>query len=57
LLKINEESNHLWAGIVDPVNVIVGLVLLNGIDCVPPCDNGGLVAVSDTLATFDAAPV
>jgi len=46
-----------WAWIVDPVNVIVGLVLLDGIDCVPPCDNGGLVAMSDALAAFDATPV
>jgi len=46
-----------WAGIVDSVNVIVGLVLLDGIDCVPPYDKGRLVAVSDTLAAFDAAPV
>jgi len=46
-----------WAGIVDPVNVIAGLALLDGIHCVPPCDNGGLVAVSDALAAFDAAPV
>ena len=46
-----------WVGIVDPVNVIAGLVLLDGIDCVPPCDHGGLVAVSYTLAAFDAAPV
>ena len=46
-----------WARIVDPVNVITRLVLLDGIDYVPPCDNGGLVVVSDALAAFDAAPV
>ena len=46
-----------WAGIVEPINVITRLVLLDGIDCVPPCDNGGLVAVSDALAAFDVAPV
>jgi len=46
-----------WAGIVDPVNVMVGLVLLDGIDCVPPCDYGGLAAVSDAMAAFDVALV
>ena len=46
-----------WAGIVDLVNVITGLILLGGIDCVPPCDNGRSVAMSDALAAFDVAPV
>jgi len=45
-----------WAGIVDPVNVITGLVLLDEIDCVPAWDNGGLVVVSDALSVTPRFP-
>ena len=31
-------GENTWARIVDPVNVIAELVLLVGIDCVPPCE-------------------
>ena len=46
-----------WARIVDTVNAIARLVLLDGIDCVPPCGTDGLVIVSDVPAAFVEVPV
>jgi len=51
------EGEDTCAGFVDPAGVITTLVLLDGIECVPPCETGGLVAVSDALAAFDAVAV
>jgi hypothetical protein len=41
--------------IVDPTGSITVCVVLLGINYVPLDDTGGLVAVPDELATFDAA--
>ena len=50
-------GEETWARIFDPVNVIAELVLLDGIDCVPPCEAGGLVIVFDVPAALVEVPV
>jgi hypothetical protein len=49
------EGEDTCAGFVDPTGVITALVPLDGIVCVSFCKFGGLVTVSDALATFNAA--
>ena len=51
------EGEDTCAGLVDPTGVITALVLLDGIECVPPCEPGGFVVVSDVLVAFNVAPV
>jgi len=51
------EREDTCVGFVDPAGVIIAPVPLTGIVCVSFFEFGGLVNVSDELATFDAADV
>jgi len=51
------ERGDTCAGFVNPTSVITSPVLLDGIECVPPCEIGGFIDVSDVLAAFDAIAV
>jgi len=51
------EGKDTCAGFVDSTGDTTAPVLLDGIECVPPCETGGLVVVSNALAAFDAVTV
>ena len=51
------EGEDTCAGLVNPTCVITTPVLLDGIECVPLGETGGLVAVSDALAAFNVVAV